>query len=200
MARLTDDADYDAGETSGNVPSSRSDDDHAYNELWTRLGQLLLSVINSPRRLLIHRLRLWALISPHLQATCCLPNLVSTTVNPNINTIFQVGRVDALDQFHGFQLASTASFGSLRSSRFASMTPPPDRLTAPPGNATAADVVVGGVLGTDRLLISQKALTCLHEAILAMITVHPEYPHFHVNEAFCKPLEALVQLGETWLF
>ncbi|VEL27282.1 unnamed protein product [Protopolystoma xenopodis] len=38
MARLTDDADYDAGETSGNVtrPRSSSGNDHAYYVLRTR--------------------------------------------------------------------------------------------------------------------------------------------------------------------
>ncbi|VEL37375.1 unnamed protein product [Protopolystoma xenopodis] len=38
MARLTDDADYDAGETSGNVPNLRSDSGnaHAYYVFRTR--------------------------------------------------------------------------------------------------------------------------------------------------------------------
>ncbi|VEL41900.1 unnamed protein product [Protopolystoma xenopodis] len=38
MERLTDDADYDAGEMSGNVPRPRSDSGnlHAYYALWTR--------------------------------------------------------------------------------------------------------------------------------------------------------------------
>ncbi|VEL12124.1 unnamed protein product [Protopolystoma xenopodis] len=38
MARLTADADYDAGEMSGIVPHPRSDfgNYHAYNGLWTR--------------------------------------------------------------------------------------------------------------------------------------------------------------------
>ncbi|VEL40087.1 unnamed protein product [Protopolystoma xenopodis] len=38
MVKLTDDADYDAGETSGNVPTPRSDSgsDDAYYSLGTR--------------------------------------------------------------------------------------------------------------------------------------------------------------------
>ncbi|VEL21474.1 unnamed protein product [Protopolystoma xenopodis] len=45
MARLTDDADYGAGERSGNVPSPRSDsgNDNAYYELRTRCVSLALS-------------------------------------------------------------------------------------------------------------------------------------------------------------
>ncbi|VEL14777.1 unnamed protein product [Protopolystoma xenopodis] len=44
MARITDDADYDAGETSGNVPRTRSDfgNDYAYNRLRTRCVPLNL--------------------------------------------------------------------------------------------------------------------------------------------------------------
>ncbi|VEL30650.1 unnamed protein product [Protopolystoma xenopodis] len=44
MARLTDDADYDPGEMSGNVPRPRSDfgNDHAYNALRTRCVPLSL--------------------------------------------------------------------------------------------------------------------------------------------------------------
>ncbi|VEL07483.1 unnamed protein product [Protopolystoma xenopodis] len=44
MARLTDDADYDAGETSGKVPRPRyySGNDHAYNGLRTRCVPLSL--------------------------------------------------------------------------------------------------------------------------------------------------------------
>ncbi|VEL13612.1 unnamed protein product [Protopolystoma xenopodis] len=42
--RLTDDADYDAGETSGNVPRPRSDfvNDHTHNGLGTRRVPLSL--------------------------------------------------------------------------------------------------------------------------------------------------------------
>ncbi|VEL19210.1 unnamed protein product [Protopolystoma xenopodis] len=44
MAKLTDDADYDAGETTGNVPRPRSDsgNDDAYNGLRTRCVPLSL--------------------------------------------------------------------------------------------------------------------------------------------------------------
>ncbi|VEL32660.1 unnamed protein product [Protopolystoma xenopodis] len=44
MARLTEDADYDAGETSGNLSRPRSDfgNDHAYNGLRTRCVPLSL--------------------------------------------------------------------------------------------------------------------------------------------------------------
>ncbi|VEL31995.1 unnamed protein product, partial [Protopolystoma xenopodis] len=44
MAKLTDDADYDAGETSGNVARPRYDfgNDHAYNGLRTRCVPLSL--------------------------------------------------------------------------------------------------------------------------------------------------------------
>ncbi|VEL33823.1 unnamed protein product [Protopolystoma xenopodis] len=44
LAKLTDDADYDAGETSGNVPRLQSDfgNDNAYNGLWTRCVPLSL--------------------------------------------------------------------------------------------------------------------------------------------------------------
>ncbi|VEL19139.1 unnamed protein product [Protopolystoma xenopodis] len=44
MARLTDDADYDAGDTPGNVPRRRSDfgNYHAYNELRARCVPLSL--------------------------------------------------------------------------------------------------------------------------------------------------------------
>ncbi|VEL18842.1 unnamed protein product [Protopolystoma xenopodis] len=44
MARLTDDADYDTGETSENVPRLRSDfgNDHAYNGLRTRCVPICL--------------------------------------------------------------------------------------------------------------------------------------------------------------
>ncbi|VEL43612.1 unnamed protein product [Protopolystoma xenopodis] len=52
MARLTDDADYDAGETPGNVPCLRSDfaNAHAYNGLRTRCVPLGLSTIMTKLR------------------------------------------------------------------------------------------------------------------------------------------------------
>ncbi|VEL10111.1 unnamed protein product [Protopolystoma xenopodis] len=52
MARLTDDADFDAGETSGNVPSPRSDDgnhDNYYDRGFrTSCDQGFLSLISVP--------------------------------------------------------------------------------------------------------------------------------------------------------
>ncbi|VEL26899.1 unnamed protein product [Protopolystoma xenopodis] len=52
MARLADDADYDAGEASGNVPSPPSDsaNDHAYYRLRTRCVALGLPANNAKLR------------------------------------------------------------------------------------------------------------------------------------------------------
>ncbi|VEL08183.1 unnamed protein product [Protopolystoma xenopodis] len=51
MAKLTDDADYDACETSGNVPRRQSDfeNDYAYNGLWNRCIPLGLPTNMSKR-------------------------------------------------------------------------------------------------------------------------------------------------------
>lgn len=35
------------------------------------------------------------------------------------------------------------------------------------------------------------AVTCMHDYITAVLSTHPEYPHFYVNELLCKGFESL---------
>lgn len=98
----------------------------------SRLTQLLLRAIRSPKRPLFHLLRAWALVSQHLVDTCCFSSVYDST-----------------------------SFGS----------------------------------DAERLLISQRALACLHECTITAITTRLELPYFSVNEMFCKPFEILLRLG-----
>ncbi|CAE1139032.1 unnamed protein product [Acanthosepion pharaonis] len=39
--------------------------------------------------------------------------------------------------------------------------------------------------------ISKMAVTCMHDYITAVLSTHPEYPHFYVNELLCKGFESL---------
>ncbi|PVD28400.1 hypothetical protein C0Q70_10987 [Pomacea canaliculata] len=42
--------------------------------------------------------------------------------------------------------------------------------------------------------VSKMAVTCIHDFIVAMLTGHPEHPHFHVNEFLCKTFEDMLCL------
>ena len=42
--------------------------------------------------------------------------------------------------------------------------------------------------------ISKKAVNCIHEVVTTLLGSHPELPHFHFNESFCKPFENLICL------
>ncbi|VDN98268.1 unnamed protein product [Rodentolepis nana] len=97
-----------------------------------RLSHLLLRVIRSPKRPLLHLLRAWTLVSQHLVDACC----------------------------------------------FSFMCKPPTFIEA--------DV--------EKLLISQRALSCLHECTVNTITTRLELPYFCANEMFCKPFEILLRL------
>ncbi|EUB62872.1 Brefeldin A-inhibited guanine nucleotide-exchange protein 3 [Echinococcus granulosus] len=46
----------------------------------------------------------------------------------------------------------------------------------------------------ERLLVSQRALACLHECIITAVTTRLELPYFSANEMFCKPFEILLRL------
>ncbi|VDM34088.1 unnamed protein product [Hydatigera taeniaeformis] len=46
----------------------------------------------------------------------------------------------------------------------------------------------------ERLLVSQRALACLHECTVTAVTTHLELPYFSSNEMFCKPFEILLRL------
>ncbi|KAL5968223.1 Brefeldin A-inhibited guanine nucleotide-exchange protein 3 [Taenia solium] len=46
----------------------------------------------------------------------------------------------------------------------------------------------------ERLLVSQRALVCLHECTITAITTRLELPYFSANEMFCKPFEILLRL------
>ncbi|KAL5108045.1 Brefeldin A-inhibited guanine nucleotide-exchange protein 3 [Taenia crassiceps] len=50
------------------------------------------------------------------------------------------------------------------------------------------------VSDAERLLVSQRALACLHECTITAITTHLELPYFSANEMFCKPFEMLLRL------
>uniref|UniRef100_A0A5K3FNK2 SEC7 domain-containing protein n=1 Tax=Mesocestoides corti TaxID=53468 RepID=A0A5K3FNK2_MESCO len=49
-------------------------------------------------------------------------------------------------------------------------------------------------LYTERLLVSKKALSCLHDCTVTTVTSRPELPYFNANEMFCKPFEILMRL------
>lgn len=42
--------------------------------------------------------------------------------------------------------------------------------------------------------ISKKAVTCIHDAVTALLNEQAELPHFHFNEALIKPFENLLCL------
>ncbi|KAL1497847.1 hypothetical protein ABEB36_008734 [Hypothenemus hampei] len=43
-------------------------------------------------------------------------------------------------------------------------------------------------------IISKKAITCIHDAVTALLNEQAELPHFHFNEALIKPFENLLCL------
>lgn len=43
-------------------------------------------------------------------------------------------------------------------------------------------------------IISKKAVTCIHDAVTALLNEQAELPHFHFNEALIKPFENLLCL------
>uniref|UniRef100_A0A0R3SXB9 DUF1981 domain-containing protein n=1 Tax=Hymenolepis diminuta TaxID=6216 RepID=A0A0R3SXB9_HYMDI len=96
------------------------------------LSRLLLKVIRSPKRPLLHLLRAWTLVSQHLVDACCFSSMC--------------------------ELSSSVE----------------------------ADA--------EKLLVSQRALTCLHECTVNTITTRLELPYFNTNEVFCKPFEILLRL------
>nr|CDS25689.2 brefeldin A inhibited guanine [Hymenolepis microstoma] len=96
------------------------------------LSQLLLRVIRSPKRPLLHLLRAWTLVSQHLVDACCFSFMCK------------------------------------------------------PSSSIEADA--------KKLLISQRALSCLHECTVNTITTRLELPYFCANETFCKPFEILLRL------
>ncbi|KAM7542612.1 hypothetical protein Aperf_G00000008521 [Anoplocephala perfoliata] len=97
-----------------------------------RLSQLLLRVIRSPKRPLLHLLRAWVLVSQHLVDACCFS---PACCDP---TSFE--------------------------------------------------------FDAEKLLVSQRALNCLHECTVYSITTRLELPYFNSNEMFCKPFEVLLRL------
>ena len=42
--------------------------------------------------------------------------------------------------------------------------------------------------------ISKKAVECIHECVTTLLSSQQEHPHFHFNEALCKPFENLLCL------
>lgn len=42
--------------------------------------------------------------------------------------------------------------------------------------------------------VSKKAVTCIHDAVTALLNEQTELPHFHFNEALFKPFENLLCL------
>ncbi|KAM3186751.1 hypothetical protein ACTXT7_003721 [Hymenolepis weldensis] len=96
------------------------------------LSRLLLKVIRSPKRPLLHLLRAWTLVSQHLVDACCFSSMFE------------------------------------------------------PSSSVEADA--------EKLLVSQRALTCLHECTVNTITTRLELPYFNTNEMFCKPFEILLRL------
>lgn len=42
--------------------------------------------------------------------------------------------------------------------------------------------------------VSKMSITCIHDYVIAVLTNHPELPHFHVNELLCKTFENLLCL------
>ena len=42
--------------------------------------------------------------------------------------------------------------------------------------------------------VCKKAVACIHEVVTALLASNPELPHFHFNEALCKPFESLLCL------
>nr|VZI35397.1 unnamed protein product [Spirometra erinaceieuropaei] len=67
--------------------------------------------------------------------------------------------------------------------------------TAPP--ALPPDASAGGgdrVDQAQQLFVSHRALSHLHECIIALVSARPELPYFSANEMFCKPFELLLRL------
>uniref|UniRef100_A0A0X3PYV0 Mon2/Sec7/BIG1-like HDS domain-containing protein n=3 Tax=Schistocephalus solidus TaxID=70667 RepID=A0A0X3PYV0_SCHSO len=52
----------------------------------------------------------------------------------------------------------------------------------------------GGVDQAQQLFVSHRALSALHECIIALVSARPELPYFSANETFCKPFELLLRL------
>jgi len=42
--------------------------------------------------------------------------------------------------------------------------------------------------------VSKKAVDCIHESVTSVLAAYAELPHFHFNEALCKPFENLLSL------
>jgi len=42
--------------------------------------------------------------------------------------------------------------------------------------------------------VSKKAVDCIHESVTSVLAAYAELPHFHFNEALCKPFENLLCL------
>ncbi|VDN35345.1 unnamed protein product [Dibothriocephalus latus] len=53
----------------------------------------------------------------------------------------------------------------------------------------------GAVDQAQQLFVSHRALSHLHECIVALVSARTELPYFSANEMFCKPFELLLRLG-----
>ena len=42
--------------------------------------------------------------------------------------------------------------------------------------------------------MSKKAVDCIHDSVTGLLASYSELPHFHFNEALCKPFENLLCL------